>query len=153
MGQVKRDSIINTVITYLGIGLGYLNKGLLFPLLLLPEQVGLANVIMLLAGFFAQFSNLGTGMILLRFLPFMREEKYGYSGVLHFTVLILLGGIATMSLILIIGNDWILSYFKDNSPLLLEYSVWILPAGIAGAFYILFEHYLRGISKNIVSLI
>ena len=152
MGQVKRDSIINTFVTYVGICLGYLNKGLLFPLLLLPEQVGLANIVMLLAGFFAQFSNLGTGMILIRFLPFMRGEKYGYSGVLHFTVIILLGGIVTMSLILILGNDWILSYFKDNSPLLLDYSFWILPAGIAGAFYILFEHYLRGISKNIVSV-
>jgi O-antigen/teichoic acid export membrane protein len=152
MGQVKRDSIINTVITYFGIGLGYLNKGLLFPLLLLPEQVGLANVIMLLAGFFAQFSNLGTGMILLRFLPFMRDENQGYSGVLHFTLLILLGGIIGMSAFLVMGHDWILSYFEDNSPLLIEYSIWILPAGIAGAFYILFEHYSRGISKNIVSV-
>ncbi|MBL4862287.1 MAG: polysaccharide biosynthesis C-terminal domain-containing protein [Crocinitomicaceae bacterium] len=152
MGQVKRDSIINTIITYLGIGLGYLNKGLLFPILLLPEQVGLVNVIMLLAGFFAQFSNLGTGMILLRFLPFLRDEKYGYSGVLHFTVTLLFGGILVMSLILIVGNDWILSYFEDNSPALREYWFWILPAGIAGAFYILFEAYLRGISKNIISV-
>lgn len=152
MGQVKRDSIINTIITYFGIALGYLNKGLLFPLLLLPEEVGLANVIMLLSGFFAQFSNLGTGMILLRFLPFMRSEKYGYSGVLHFTVLILLGGILFMSTFLLVGHDWILSYFKDKSPLLLEYSFWILPAGIAGAFYILFEHFLRAISKNIISV-
>lgn len=152
MGQVKRDSIINTIITYFGIGLGYLNKGLLFPLLLLPEQVGLANVIMLLAGFFAQFSNLGTGMILLRFIPFMKGAKEGYSGILRFTLIILLGGILTMSLVLIVGHEWIVTYFQDNSPLLIEYSFWILPAGIAGAFYILFEHYLRGLSKNIVSV-
>ena len=152
MGQVKRDSIVNTIITYFGIGLGYLNKGLLFPLLLLPEQVGLANVIMLLAGFFAQFSNLGTGMILLRFIPFMKGDKEGYSGILHFTLIILLGGIITMSLVLVLGHEWIVTYFKDNSPLLIEYSFWILPAGVAGAFYILFEHYLRGLSKNIVSV-
>ena len=152
MGQVKKDSIKNTFITYLGIGLGYLNKGLLFPILLMPDQVGLANVIMLLAGFFAQFSSLGTGMILLRFLPFMKNEDEGYSGILRFTILILFGGIILVSLALLLGNNFILGLFEDKSPLLVEYSFWILPAGIAGAFYILFEHYLRGISKNIISI-
>ena len=141
MGQVKKDSIKNTFITYLGIGLGYLNKGLLFPILLMPDQVGLANVIMLLAGFFAQFSSLGTGMILLRFLPFMKNEEEGYSGILRFTILILFGGIILVSLALLLGNNLILGLFEEKSPQLVEYSFWILPTGIAGAFYILFEHY------------
>ena len=122
MGQVRRDAIINTVITYSGVGLGYLNKGLLFPILLLPEQVGLANVVMLIVGFFGQLSNLGTGMILMRFLPFMRGRDEGYSGILLFAIGLLLGGIGLVSLLLLIFNQPILGYFSDRSPLLIDYS-------------------------------
>ena len=58
MGQVRKDSVLNTIITYTGIVLGYINKGLLFPFLLLPEQVGLANVLPLIVGYFGQLSIL-----------------------------------------------------------------------------------------------
>lgn len=153
MGRVRRDSVLNTFITYFGIALGFLNKGLLFPLLLTTEEVGLANVTMLLAGFFAQFSNLGTGMTLIRFLPFFKNQETGHSGIFRFTMIILLGGVILMSLFLLIGHSWILGLFEDKSPLLVKYSFWILPAGIAGAFYILFEHYLRALSKNLISVL
>ena len=152
MGQVRRDAIINTVITYSGVGLGYLNKGLLFPILLLPEQVGLANVVMLIVGFFGQLSNLGTGMILMRFLPFMRGRDEGYSGILLFAIGLLLGGIGLVSLLLLIFNQPILGYFSDRSPLLIDYSFWIIPLGVSSAFFSLFEHYLRAISKNLVAV-
>lgn len=153
MGLVRRDSVLNTLITYTGIALGFLNKGLLFPLLLSTEQVGLANVTMLLAGFFAQFSNLGTGMTLIRFLPFFKDKDSGHGGILRVTLLTLLFGIVIMTVTLIVGKSYILSLFEDKSPLLVEYAYWILPAGIAGAFYILFEHYLRALSKNLISVI
>lgn len=152
MGQVKRDSIINTAIMYGGIGIGYLNKGLLFPLLLLTEEVGLINVVLLVVSFFGQLSNLGTGMLVMRFLPFMRGKEAGYSGLLFFTTSILLGGIGLVSIILLIFNEQILSFFVERSPMLLDYSIWIIPLGIASAFFSLFEHYLRAISKNIVSV-
>lgn len=153
MGQVKRDSIINTAIMYGGIGIGYLNKGLLFPLLLLTEEVGLINVVLLVVSFFGQLSNFGTGMLVMRFLPFMRGREAGYSGLLFFTTSLLLGGIGLISLILIIFNEQILSFFIERSPMLIDYSIWIIPLGIASAFFALFEHYLRAISKNIVSVL
>ncbi len=90
--------------------------------------------------------------MLLRFLPFMKDERAGYSGVLRFALQILIIGLIVMSVLLIVGHDLILSQFQTKSPLLIEYSFWILPVGIAGAFYILFEHYLRGISKNLISI-
>jgi O-antigen/teichoic acid export membrane protein len=153
MGQVKRDSIINTIITYSGIGIGYLNKGLLFPLLLLPEQVGLVNVVMLIVGFFGQLSNLGTGMIIMRFLPLMKGKEVGYSGLLFLSSILLMGGIGFISLSLLLFKSSILGYFSERSPLLIEHSIWIIPLGISGAFFSLFENYLRSISKNIVSVL
>ncbi len=152
MGVVRKDSIKNTLITYVGIGVGYINKGLLFPLLFSASEVGLANIIVLLAGFFSQFSSLGAEMILLRFFPFFKHKKDGFGGVLRLVLLIVIIGFSILTLIMIIGHDFFVSYYIEKSPLLIEYYYWIIPIGISGTFYIIFEHYLRVLSKNIISI-
>ena len=70
MGQVRKDSVLNTIITYTGIVLGYINKGLLFPFLLLPTG-WTCRVLPLIVGYFGQLSNFGANMILHRFIPFL----------------------------------------------------------------------------------
>ena len=152
MGVVRKDSIINTVITYLGIGLGYINKGLLFPLLFSVEQVGLANLIILLAGFFAQFSSLGSEMVVMKFFPYFKKNTDGYSGFLRYNIQVLIIGFSLLSLVLFVGHDFFIQFYIEKSPLLVAYYYWIIPIGIVSSFYILFEHYLRAMSKNIVSV-
>lgn len=152
MGQVRRDSIINTAITYTGIGLGYLNKGLLFPLLLSPAQVGLANVIMLMVSFFGQFSTLGTGMIVMRFIPFMKNKEDGKNALLTFSMLIATGGVVCTSALLILFHEPILELLSDRSPLLADYTFWVIPLGIVSTYFSILEHYLRAVGKTIVSV-
>ena len=55
MGIVKRNSITITILSYLGIVVGYVNKILLFPNFLSEEQVGLANILVSMAVMYAQF--------------------------------------------------------------------------------------------------
>ena len=59
MGIVKRNSITITILSYLGIVVGYVNKILLFPNFLSEEQVGLANILVSMAVMYAQFSAMG----------------------------------------------------------------------------------------------
>ena len=48
------------MISYVGIGLGFLNKGLLFLLILSTEQIGLVNLLIAVGILFAQLSNFGS---------------------------------------------------------------------------------------------
>lgn len=151
MGQVVRDSIVNTAITYSGIALGYLNKGLLFPLLLSTSEVGLANVIMLIVNFFGQLSSMGTGMMVLRFVPFVRNSREGKLALLQFTFLIATTGILVYSALLVIFQIPVLRLFQDDSSLVELYAWWVIPLGAFSTYFILFEHFLRAETKPILS--
>ena len=59
MGIVQRNSITITILSYLGILIGYVNKILLLTNFLTEEQVGLVNILTGLAVLYAQFSALG----------------------------------------------------------------------------------------------
>jgi hypothetical protein len=60
MGIVQKDALRTMLISYLGIALGYINKGLLFLIILSTAQIGLVNLLISVGTLFAQFANLGT---------------------------------------------------------------------------------------------
>ena len=57
MGIVQRNSITITILSYLGILIGYVNKILLLTNFLTEEQVGLVNILTGLAVLYAQFCS------------------------------------------------------------------------------------------------
>ena len=99
MGIVQKDAFKTTVISYLGLFLGYVNKVVLFIWFLSTEQIGLINLILAVGLLFAQLSNLGTVYVTWRFFPFFRNaarRNYGFLllntlvvcfGILLFTIL------------------------------------------------------------------
>ena len=80
MGIVKKHGIINTIIAYLGVFLGFLNTALLFTHFLTTEQLGLTRILTHAAMIFAQLSALGMGNTILRYFPVYKStEKKQYS--------------------------------------------------------------------------
>ena len=67
--SLHKEAVRTMIITYLGLVLGYLNKGVLFILILSTEQIGLINLILGVGLLFAQFSNLGVINTIAKFLP------------------------------------------------------------------------------------
>jgi len=74
MGVIKQDAFRTTLIAYVGLILGYLNKAVLFILLLSTVEIGIVNLLITSGLFFAQLSNLGTVYVTWRFFPFFRNE-------------------------------------------------------------------------------
>jgi len=56
MGTIQKQSTQNTIISYLGIALGYVNIVLLFPNFFNTSEVGLARILIHIAAIYAQFS-------------------------------------------------------------------------------------------------
>ena len=61
MGIVQKESFWSTIASYLGIGLGYINKGFLFIILLESFQIGLINLLLCLANTFKKFPVFALG--------------------------------------------------------------------------------------------
>ncbi|MDB5261400.1 MAG: hypothetical protein JWQ14_681, partial [Adhaeribacter sp.] len=69
MGIIKRQGIQNTIISYAGVVIGYVNTVLLLPWILDEEQVGLTRLLLTLAVLYAQFSALGFANAGVKFFP------------------------------------------------------------------------------------
>ncbi|RZK92226.1 MAG: hypothetical protein EOO62_33500, partial [Hymenobacter sp.] len=82
MGIVRRQGLRNTLISYVGLGIGFVNTTLVLPRLLAAEQLGLLNVLVALATLGQLVSALGFTNITMRYFPYFRNPETGHSGFL-----------------------------------------------------------------------
>lgn len=151
MGKLKKNAFKTTIISYLGLLIGYLNKGVLFIFFLSTEEIGLINLILTIGVLFAQFSNLGVSYTIWRFFPFFKNKKNSNNGFIQFTLLLNAIGVVLFTLILFLIKDLINHNFI-KSELFTEHYFWIIPLGIFYSFFLTFDSVLRAIHKNVVSI-
>lgn len=151
MGIVKKDALITSVVAYLGMALGYVNKGLLFVIFLSPQEIGLVNLIASVAVLYAQFSSLGTFNTVWRFFPLLQNQEKKHHGFLSFNMLIALFGGVAVALISVIFSEPIKAYYEVKSPLFADYFLWVIPTGMAVLIFMLLDNYTRAIQKSVFS--
>lgn len=152
MGLVQKDAFRTMIISYLGVILGYLNKGLLFLIIFETEEIGLLSLILSMGLLFAQFANLGTVFTTWRFFPFFRNKEKRHHGFLPLMLIIAgLGSIFYSSLYFLL-EDQIKSMYVERSPLFTYYYYWVLPIGIFYVLYLVLDVYLKSLYKNVVSV-
>ncbi|MDF3027336.1 MAG: hypothetical protein K0S23_1643 [Fluviicola sp.] len=152
MGLVQKDAFRTTIISYFGILIGYLNKGVLFLAILSTAQIGLINLIISIGTLFAQLANFGAVYATWKFFPFMRNEGKKHHGFLAFLLLIVGMGILTYSALYILFREQIQDGYIEKSPMFLDYYYWVLPIGISYVLFMVLEIYLRSLYKNIIAV-
>lgn len=153
MGIVQNDAFKTMVISYIGIALGFINKGLLFILLFSPEQIGVLNLLLTLGILFAQFANFGTVYSSWKFLPYFKNEEKNHFGFLPLMLLFVIIGVLLCTLFALLFRVEIQEIYQAKSAGFNQYYYWFFPIGIGYAFFMLLESYLRSFYKNIVSVI
>ena len=99
MGVIVRQSILTTLISYIGVLIGYVNLLYLYPRFLSPEQVGLMRTVQDAAILMAQFAQFGLAQSIIRYFPrFTGQVSEGK----NFINLILLAGLAAFGFFLLI---------------------------------------------------
>ncbi len=150
MGIVQKDAFRTMLISYLGIVLGYVNKGVLFLIIFTTEQIGLVNLIISLGTLFAQFANLGTIYTTWKFLPFLKNKERKHHGFLPLILLIVTIGILVFTLLTLIFRPQIETMYLEHSAMFVSYYYWFLPIGISYVIFLVLEMYLRSFYKNII---
>ncbi|HLP54260.1 MAG TPA: polysaccharide biosynthesis C-terminal domain-containing protein [Fluviicola sp.] len=153
MGIIQKDAIRTTIISYLGLILGYVNKGVLFVIFLSTEQIGLLNLLVSVGLLFAQLSNLGMSYSVWRFFPFFRNKEKKNHGFFQLSMLVTLCGIILFSILTIVFENQICELFIEKSSSFVHYYYWLLPIGISYALFLTLDNFLRSLYKNIVSVI
>lgn len=153
MGLIQKDAFRTMLISYFGIILGYINKGLLFLLILSTEQIGLINLLISVGLLFAQLANFGSIYTIWKFIPFFKNEQKQHHGFFPFILLIVFSGIVLFTILTVVFRNDIESIYLERASLFTEYYVWVLPIGIGYVLFMVLEAYLRSFYKNIVSVV
>lgn len=153
MGFIQKDAFQTAVISYIGIILGYVNKGLLFVLFLSEEQIGLVSLLIVVGTLYAQLAGFGTAFTTLKFLPFFKDFERKHYGFLPFLLRVLMVGVVLTSAGFVLFQTQIKELYIDKSPAFVTYYWWVFPIGIGYVFYLFFEAYLRSFYKNILSVL
>jgi O-antigen/teichoic acid export membrane protein len=103
LGVIKRQSIKGTVYSYLGVAIGFVTTGLLFPKFLSTEQVGLLSLLVSYSNLFAIFAILGFDSVTFRLFPYFRDEKSRHHGYLVLSL-----GVSLTGFLLSIGVFYLL---------------------------------------------
>ena len=80
MGTIAKQSIRGTIVTYLGIAVGFVTTFFVLTRFLTSEEIGLARVLVDAATLFIGLAQLGTNSSIIRFYPYFKDgdEDHGF---------------------------------------------------------------------------
>ena len=143
MGVIAKQSIQGTIVTYLGVAVGFVTTFFVLTRFLTAEEIGLARVLVDAATLFIGLAQLGTSSSIIRFYPHFKgsgvttEQAQSVSdhGFFFWTILIPLVGFALFAVIYCACYTPLSQWFGEKSPLFLEYYYMVLPM----AFFMLYQ--------------
>ncbi|MBJ6109883.1 polysaccharide biosynthesis C-terminal domain-containing protein [Hymenobacter sp. BT523] len=146
MGIVLRQGIRNTLISYVGMGIGFANTIFVLPRLLTPGQIGLTSLLVSFATIGAQLSAFGFASTGLRYFPYFRNQGRNHAGFLPLLLGLPLLGFAAMTVVMSLGQPLVLRWYGPADAALLgqHYGVAV---GLAGAIMLggLLDAYLKSL--------
>lgn len=148
MGIIARQSITNSIITYTGIGLGFVLTILLYPHILSPDQYGLTRVLISASFICSQFAHLGVQKMVIRYFPFFKKAAPGHHGLLFWTLVLPLAGFLLFVILYLLFNDYLIDLYSDRSPLFVDYYLWVLPLTFFVLYYEVLNSYLRSLRDS-----
>ena len=161
MGIIAKQSIQGTIVTYLGVAVGFITTFFVLTRFLSAEEIGLARVLVDAATLFIGLAQLGTSSSIIRFYPHFKssgvqevkssrvtsEQAQSASehlnstkgasehGFFFWTLIVPLIGFALFTAIYCACYTPLSQWFGEKSPLFVEYYYMVLPM----AFFMLYQ--------------
>lgn len=149
MGIIARQSIQNTLISYLGVALGFVSTMLLFPNILTPDQYGLTRFLLSPALVFAQVAHLGIKNTIIRYFPYFKDTAESKSRLLTLSVLVPMVGFLLFTLLFLSFEGMLVDYYSERAPLFAEYYLYLLPLVFAILFFETLNNYVRALQDSV----
>ena len=140
MGIIAKQSIQGTIVTYLGVAVGFVTTFFVLTRFLTAEEIGLARVLVDAATLFIGLAQLGTSSSIIRFYPHFKSNKQRTKsqdehGFFFWTLVVPLVGFALFTAIYCACYTPLSRWFGEKSPLFVEYYYMVLPM----AFFMLYQ--------------
>ncbi len=143
MSNIRRQSIISSVIVYVGFVLGFVNTYLYTKEgSFTQEQYGLVSTFIAIANIMLAFANLGMQAYIYKFYPYYKDnlprEK---NDLISWALLTSSIGFGLVILAGIFLKDLVIRKYVTNAPDLVRYYEWLFPFGFGLTIYSVLEAY------------
>ncbi len=148
MGIIFRQSLKNTIVTYLGFGIGAVNTLFLFTRFLSDEYFGLVGVVLSTAAILAPLMSFGVPNTLVKFFSSYsdEEEKKNF---LSFMLLIPLFLILPIALLSFLSYEVIAGFLARENEIVRGYVWYIFLIGMAMAYFEVFYSWAKVHLKSV----
>ncbi len=143
MGVIQKQSISGTIYSYLGVLLGFITVGWLFPRILSTGQVGLLRILVSYSVLFAQFASLGINSVSIKLFPYFRNSEEKNHGFLGIALLVSLAGFILSTGIYLLLKPLFISQASDKSILFTTYFYYVVPLILFTLLFSIFDTYYR----------
>ena len=140
MGIVVNQSVKSSLVSYIGIIIGFVNTILLFPKMLSLEEMGLFKLLLSVCIIIMPLVQFNSSTILTKFYAHFTKEKALQNSFFSFLLILPLVGFTILIILnLILGESAYAFLFSKNSPLAVTYKWTLAPL----AFFFIFSNLLE----------
>lgn len=151
MSVIKRQTIIGTIWSYAGVGIGTITQAFLIPNFFTEEQNGLIQMLFSWMLIIVLFADLGYGNAGTKFFPKFRNKAQKHKGFLFYGFSVAIIGLLLSFLFLILFKERITSTLNTTDNGLFEkYYYFLIPIIIGTTFFNILFNYARGLYDTIV---
>ncbi len=153
MGVIQKQSISGTIYSYIGVVLGFLTTGLLFPRMLSTDQVGLLRLLVSYSTLLAQFAVLGINTVTVRLFPHFRDDEKKHHGYLGITLLVALAGFIVTTIAYAGLHNQVVEHAREKSALFIPYFWYVVPMVFFTLLFGIFDTYYRVLYNAVIGIV
>ncbi len=148
MGEIRKQGIVNSIITYTGILIGFVNIIVIQPNFLSTEELGLTRILFSFSALMSTIMPLGLGNITIRFFPLLKNPENRNNGYFGFLLLVGFVGFLFFGTSLWLLKPNIIQNFPDETGLLSGFFHMIFPLMLFLGFNTLLNIYCYSLFKT-----
>ena len=148
MGIIQRQSIKGTIYSYIGVILGFITTGLLYPFVLKEGQIGVLKLLISYSTLAAQVAGLGFNGVTVRLFPYFRDKSTAHKGFLYLGLLVLSGGLIITLGGLAIIEPWIIEQSVEKSAIFIQYFGLVYPLIVFQLLFSMLDNYYTQLYKS-----
>ncbi|MFZ1686692.1 MAG: oligosaccharide flippase family protein [Flavobacteriales bacterium] len=150
MGTLAKQTIQNTVLTYTGLFLGFLNIAILYPRILPDDQFGLTRLLVSIATIAGAFAQFGLDNTIVRYFPYFRDPSRRHGGLLTLALAIGFGGSLLAMACVGLFHGMFTAVFADGNNLYGAYGLFALPLILSEVFFLILRAYSRSLGRSVL---
>jgi O-antigen/teichoic acid export membrane protein len=154
MSRIRRQSIISTVIVYLGFAIGFINT-YLFTRQGSPfsaTEYGITQIFMQVGNIMFAFANLGMVASINKFFPYYNDHlERKKNDQLTWALLISIIGFLLVLIAGFVFKDLVVRKFTRQAPEFVHYYFWIFPFGFSLLIFYVFEMFAWNVRRSVIS--